>query len=177
MESPLKRKPMTGMITAASILIVLTASVALISIKRASELADLHSVMKARIAALPPATWGKLKQQFKRGVSIYYNLAGQSSLFAIDPHDTLYDKFQMERWAVEGSAAPSGPIRILVPEFGWNPQYVDTQRGGWLLSGEVGSSVMISNPRIDPEAGGRMVLELIDRSEQGIVLALGEPSP
>ena len=145
-----------------------------ISVRQAAKLAHIHAEMLSFVNSIPSDRLDQFESRYQGGYSFYYSLSNYSGIYAVDQSDTLYEKLEMERWAVEVSGDSSGSIRILVPVISWNPQYVDFKKEGWFLSGGIGSSITLTNPRLDPKNNGRLWLEVVDRDSRGVVFVIGQ---
>ena len=74
----------------------------------------------------------------------------------------------MERWLVEISQIDNS-IKLIVPEISYRPDFADMKNGGWHLSGELGSSITLTNPRLEPNGLGTLNLVVVGLFNEGIV--------
>ena len=159
------------------LMLFFTVIAAVLATIQAYKLDQTHTEMRSLIDSIPTERFDTLDMRYPDGITIYYSLTAMSGIYQFDHLDTLYDKFEMGRWAVELSDDSNGSILLFAPDFGWNPDYSDMNEGGWLLSGEIGSSITLYNPRLDPEGSGQLSLEVIDRNRKGVVFLIDQPSP
>ena len=144
------------------------------SFNQAVKMGAKHDKMMSHIDSMPSKQLQMLKERYPDGYTIYYSLSGYSGFYPYESADTLYEKFEMERWAVEISDDDS-QIRFVVPEIGWNPEFDDMEMGGWILNVEQGSSITLTNPRLNPDSLGTIYLELFDKFDEGLVFVIAQP--
>lgn len=172
----MKKKTLTRRkILALSLLLVLCAALIAVSVMQAIKLDRMHRQMRSFVDRVPAERLDQVKSRYPAGFTLYYTLNSYSAIYAWNKlDDPYYEKLKMGRWTVEADFDSSQSIRIYVPEISWNPQYVDLNMGGWLMDGQIGSSITLDNPRLDPDELGRLWLEVIDRNEQGVVFVIGQ---
>ncbi len=157
-------------------MLLFAAILAIVSTMQAYKLSHNHAEMLSFIDSIQTAKYEQLNKSYSQGYEIYYALTSLSGIYAADSNDRYYDKMKMERWTVELFDDSIGIIILSVPEMTWNPKYVDLKKGGWQLSGEVGSSITLYHPKLNPDNTGRLNIEVIDRNPRGAVFLIGQPN-
>ena len=172
------RKPVSKpKIALLAVLLAIVAAIIAISLRQAWQMNQVHAEMRQLIDNIPPERIAEIESRYAGGFDIYYSLIDYSGIYAIEKSDQLFDELKMESWAVELSDSASGTIRFRVLDVSLIPKFIDMSSGGWLMNGEIGSSITLTNQRSGSSGSNELIIEVLDRNRMGVVFVLGRPHP